>query len=138
MEQEMTNALEVLTSTVERLAAASAMMEQSVERFQTRQDAMSGDLARVVAQVESGDQEFVRELERKLSEAQQQIATLQAGRAAGGRKTLPVAAMSLLAKQGISSLESIEAGTIDRALSGLSIEQRIAVKSHLHRAGWLG
>ena len=136
MEQEMTSALEALTSTVERLAAPSAMMEQSVERFQARQDSMSGDLARVVAQVESGDAELVRELERKLSEAQQQIATLQAGRS--GRKTLPVAAMSLLAKQGISSLESIEAGTIDGALSGLSIEQRIAVKSHLHRAGWLG
>ena len=136
MEQEITNALEALTSTVERLAAASAMMEQSVERFQARQDSMSGDLARVVAQVESGDAELVRELERKLSEAQQQIATLQAGRS--GRKTLPVAAMSLLAKQGISSLESIEAGTIDGALSGLSIEQRIAVKSQLLRAGLVG
>lgn len=112
MEQEMTNALEVLTSTVERLAAASAMMEQSVERFQTRQDAMSGDLARVVAQVESGDQEFVRELERKLSEAQQQIATLQAGRAAGGRKTLPVAAMNLLAKRGFLRLSRSKQGRL--------------------------
>ena len=46
--------------------------------------------------------------------------------------------MNLLAKQGIATLDSVEAGTIDTALNGLSIEQRIAVKSHLHRAGFLG
>ena len=133
MEQEMTSALEALTSTVERLAAAGAEMEQ---RFQAAQDAMSGELARVVAQVESGD--VVRELERQLGEAQQQIASLQAGKAAGGRKTLPVAAMNLLAKHGVHDLESLEAGAIDGALNGLTIEQRIAVKSHLLRAGLLG
>ena len=134
----MTSALEALTSTVERLAAASALMEKSVERFESRQSEISGELARVVAQVEGGDAELVRELERKLGEAQEKIAALEAGRAASGRKTLPVAAMNLLAKQGISSLDAVEAGTIDAALSGLSIEQRIAVKSHLHRAGLLG
>jgi hypothetical protein len=47
------------------------------------------------------------------------------------------ATISLLAKQGISSLESIEAGSLDAALAGLSIEQRLAVKSQLLRAGVL-
>jgi hypothetical protein len=43
---------------------------------------------------------------------------------------------TLLAKQGVT-LDTIEAGTLDAALSSLSIEQRIAVKSQLIRAGLL-
>ncbi|HWF66421.1 MAG TPA: hypothetical protein VN670_03905 [Acidobacteriaceae bacterium] len=57
---------------------------------------------------------------------------------ARGRKTMTAAAVSLLAKQGISNLDSIEAGSLDAALGALSIEQRIAVKSQLLRAGLLG
>jgi hypothetical protein len=44
---------------------------------------------------------------------------------------------SMLAKQGIT-VESMEAGAIDAALSSLSIEQRIAVKAELLRVGLLG
>jgi hypothetical protein len=44
---------------------------------------------------------------------------------------------TLLAKQGVT-VDSIEAGTLDAALGSLSIEQRIAVKAELMRAGVLG
>jgi hypothetical protein len=48
---------------------------------------------------------------------------------------------TLLAKQGVTldSLEpgSLQAGSLDAALSSLSLEQRIAVKSQLLRAGLL-
>ena len=53
------------------------------------------------------------------------------------RKTLPAATTQLLAKQGISMLDSVEAGALDAALTGLSLEQRIAVKAQLLRAGLL-
>ena len=43
----------------------------------------------------------------------------------------------MLAKQGVV-LQSMEAGALDGALSSLSIEQRIAVKAELLRAGLLG
>jgi hypothetical protein len=43
---------------------------------------------------------------------------------------------TLLAKQGVQ-LDSLEAGAIDAALTSLSIEQRIAVKAQLLRAGLL-
>jgi hypothetical protein len=43
---------------------------------------------------------------------------------------------TMLAKQGVV-MDSVEAGAIDGALSSLSIEQRIAVKSELMRAGVL-
>jgi len=32
----------------------------------------------------------------------------------------------------------MDSGTLEKALKGLTIEQRMAVKSELARAGWLG
>ena len=45
--------------------------------------------------------------------------------------------VNLLAKQGVA-LESLEAGALDAALVSLSLEQRIAVKAQLLRAGVIG
>jgi len=45
---------------------------------------------------------------------------------------------SLLAKHGVGEGVQIDAGMLDRALGALSIEQRIAVKSELARAGMIG
>jgi hypothetical protein len=90
--------------------------------------------------MQAAGSERIYELERKLQEAVMQIAELRAQSTPAvptGRKTVTAATISLLAKQGISSLESIEAGSLDAALTGLSIEQRIAVKSQLLRAGVL-
>ena len=46
---------------------------------------------------------------------------------------------AMLSKQGVAgeSLAGLEAGAMDAALQSLSIEQRIAVKSELLRAGLL-
>ena len=60
-----------------------------------------------------------------------------AAAATGGRKTVPMATMQLLAKQGIGSVDGLEAGSLDAALTGLSLEQRVAVKAQLIRAGAL-
>jgi hypothetical protein len=121
MEMEMNDDLGL---TIDRLTAAASQLEQTIAH-----------------------------LEEKLAAAEQKLATLQAtaeagapfklclgGNAAatptGNRKTLPTAMTTLLAKQGVT-LDTIEAGAIDAALVSLSIEQRIAVKAHLLRAGLL-
>jgi hypothetical protein len=133
-----------LGRTVERLAAAAGMLEQAVERLTQRQNDFALDaeasIGRIVATVEARRE---AELEEKLAAAEAQIAELKA--AAGyvpatvthGRKTLPVAMVNLLAKQGVT-VDSMEAGAVDAALGSLSIEQRIAVKAQLMRAGLLG
>ena len=138
MEMEMKDEL---GATVDRLAAAATLLEQTVERLAQRQSALAEDaearIGRIVATVESRHE---AELEAKLAAAELRIAELQGRASAGaeiaGRKTLPSAMTALLAKQGVT-LDSLEAGTLDAALTSLSIEQRIAVKSQLLRAGLL-
>ena len=132
-----------LTNTAEKLAAAVGLLEQAVERLAQRQNDLAMDaeasIGRIVATVE-GRREA--ELEEKLAAAEAQIAELKAAASVPftvthGRKTLPVAMVSLLAKQGVA-VDSIEAGALDSALASLSMEQRFAVKAQLMRAGLLG
>jgi hypothetical protein len=137
MEMEMKDEL---GSTVERLAAAASLLEQAVERLAQRQNDFALDaeasIGRIVATVE-GRREA--ELQEKLAAAEARIADLKAAAAVvtHGRKTLPVAMVNLLAKQGVT-VDSMEAGAVDAALVSLSVEQRIAVKAQLMRAGLLG
>jgi cell division protein ZapA (FtsZ GTPase activity inhibitor) len=122
----------------ERLQAAAERLEKTVAWLEERQAAMTGDVARIVATVDATADTRQRELKRKLEEAEQQIAELKAQAAAsGGRKTIPMSTMQLLAKQGIGSVEGLEAGSLDAALTGLSLEQRVAVKAQLARSGAL-
>ena len=122
----------------ERLQAAAERLEKTVAWLEERQAAMTGDVPRIVATVDATADVRQRDLERKLEEAVQQIAELKAQAAAKSeRKTLPVATMQLLAKQGIGSVDGLEAGSLDAALNGLSLEQRVAVKAQLVRSGAL-
>ena len=125
-----------------RLQAAAERLEKTVAWLEERQASMTGDVARIVATVDASSDARHRELEAKLREAEQQIAELKAQAAAvvppaSGRKTLPAATVQLLAKQGIGSVDGREAGSLDAALTGLSLEQRVAVKAQLARAGAL-
>ena len=106
-----------LAGTMERLAAATEMLEQAVAKMFDRQN--------------SGE-----ELELKLAAAQSELAELKHAPVAvtHGRKTLP---LSLTGKHGMT-VDSVEGGALDAALVSLSIEQRIAVKTQLMRAGLLG
>ena len=135
--------MQIETSNImEKLETAVCLLERAVASFEQRDAAMSGDVQKIVAAVEHGAEISQRELEleRKLAIAEQQIEDLraQASKATpSARKTLPASTTQLLAKGGITSLESVEAGALDAALTGLSLEQRIAVKAQLIRTGVL-
>jgi exonuclease VII small subunit len=129
-----------------RLEAAASLFERTVALMEERESERSGEVRRIVAAVESGRE---AELQKKLEAAEQQIAELRAQMEAGiertpeapakaGRKTVPASTAQFLAKQGIETLDSVEAGALDAALTGLSLEQRIAVKAQLLRAGVVG
>ncbi len=134
-----------LADGVAQLTAAAAHLERAAAAIEARlsisANGLGGDVARVVATVDSEPSVRLAELEVKLQAAEQKIAELRAqasGPASAGRKTLPISAASLLAKHGIDQLDQVNAGALDTALNGLSLEQRIAVKSQLMRAGLLG
>jgi alanyl-tRNA synthetase len=134
-----------LAEGLERLTAAAGMLERAAGLLEERHASMTGEVARIVATVEQSEgNQRQAELERKLREAEEQIAELKAqavspaeARVASTRKTLPLATTQLLAKQGVHSVDGLEAGALDAALTGLSLEQRIAVKAQLIRTGAL-
>ena len=133
---------EMLQASAEKLSAAASLLERMIERMEQREAEATGDVQKIVAEVdqEAAVTEREQDLERRLARAEQQISELRAqeSKGASARKTLPATTTQLLAKQGITSVESMEAGALDAALAGLSLEQRIAVKSQLLRAGVVG
>jgi len=150
MEQEMEGTTDsVLSTTVERLAAAAEMLERAAEQLiagqsglleqvQGARDEMQSTVERIVATTEKSEE--LTTLEDRLKAAMAEIAELRAQQETRGaeRKTLPLAASGLLAKHGIAAGAEGDATALDAALASLSIEQRIAVKSQLLRAGLVG
>jgi len=76
-------------------------------------------------------------LHNKLAELEKANHDLKAQSAAARRKTLSPMVTALLAKEGVDGNAIIETSIVEKALVGLSIEQRIAVKAELARAGLL-
>ena len=138
---ETDNIFASLGESIERLSSAASLLERTVTWLEQREAVAGGAVEKMTAAVE-GQNELIereRELRLKLEAAEQQIAELraQSSRAVAARQTLPASTTQLLAKQGISMVDSIQAGALDSALTGLSLEQRIAVKAQLLRAGML-
>lgn len=124
---------------IDRLQAAAELLEQTLSRLEERiasAAALAGDVERISATVEQSRREA--ELAERLEAAQRELAALKPPAAQNAlnplRKTLPAAANEMLAKHGIGD-GPVDVRTLDAALSGLSLEQRIAVKSQLLRSG---
>ena len=120
----------------ERLEAATNLLERTLGWLEERQGALSGEVDRISATVEQSRREA--ELAEKLASAERELAELKAGSAQNVlsplRRTLPSTTSEMLAKHGIGE-GPVDVRTLDAALAGLSLEQRIAVKSQLLRAG---
>lgn len=126
-----------------RIEAAATLLEKTVAWLAERQASMAGEVQGIVATIEQNQDARLREreLEHKLASAEEEIAALKAQTAGREekpscvRKTLPAATVQMLAKQGLDDLDHVDASSLDAALTGLSLEQRIAVKSQLIRSG---
>ncbi|WP_263350686.1 hypothetical protein [Acidicapsa acidisoli] len=126
---------------VERLEAAATLLERTLGWLDDRQRELSGEVERISATVESTRRE--EELLAKLQEVERELSELRAAASAGNefpkalqplRRTMPSSTAEMLAKHGIGE-GAVDVRTLDAALTGLSLEQRIAVKSQLRRAG---
>jgi hypothetical protein len=76
-------------------------------------------------------------LHDKVTELEKSNQELRAQSATARRKTLSPVVTALLAKEGVDGEALIETPIVEKALAALSIEQRIAVKAELARAGIL-
>jgi hypothetical protein len=136
---------------VERLESAAGVLERALgglsglpglPGLEERQGSLNSAVERISATVEMSRRE--EELEARLAEAERELVELRAAASLTGsnlpkalqplRKTLPSATAEMLSKHGIGET-AVDVRALDAALVGLSLEQRIAVKSQLRRAG---
>ena len=123
----------------ERLEAATALLERTLNSLEARAavaDTLTGEVERISATVEQSRREA--ELAEKLAAAERELAELKAAGLPTVlnplRRTIPSSTSEMLAKHGIGE-GPVDVRTLDAALAGLSLEQRIAVKTQLLRAG---
>jgi hypothetical protein len=119
----------------ERLEAATAALERTLNRLEERvATALSGEVERISATVEQSRREV--ELAEKLAALERELSELKASATVANplRRTMPAATSEMLAKHGLAD-GPVNVRALDAALAGLSLEQRIAVKTQLLRAG---
>jgi predicted RNase H-like nuclease (RuvC/YqgF family) len=132
-----------LMATAERLANAAESLDRVLGRLDMQQEALNTKVDRIAAAVEeqsssgmSARGESGRHLQERVAELEKSNADLKAQAARMARKTLPPLVSSILAKScEESGGEKLDKGVLDKTLQSLSVEQRIAVKSELARAG---
>jgi ABC-type transporter Mla subunit MlaD len=138
-----------LMATAERLASAAESLDRVLGRLDSQQDALNAKVDRIVAAVddrasyepanrELATNEATRQLQERVAELEKSNGDLKAQAARMVRKTLPPMVSAILAKSGSDTGgEKIEKGVLDKTLQSLSVEQRIAVKAELARAGMI-
>ncbi len=141
MSEEMTQRM---MAAAERLATAAEALDRVLERIDAQQDALNAKVDRIVAAVEDqvsaeavvGDQDEVN-LQVRVAELEKANTDLKAQAARMARKTLPAAISVLFGKFDGESGERFDAAAVEKTLKPLSVEQRIAVKAEMARAGFI-
>lgn len=128
-----------MTATAERLASAAEALDRVLGRLDAQQEALNAKVDRIVAAIEeqpqgTGDNQDLSEQVLALKKANDE---LKAQAARLSRKTLSPLVTALLGKNESELGEKLEAAVLDKTLQPLSIEQRIAVKAEMARAGLL-
>ena len=113
---------------LERIEAVTSLLERTLALLAQR----TGEIEKISATVEQTKREA--ELQEKLACAEREVAELKASALNPLRRTVPTSTSEMLAKHGMAE-GPVDVRTLDAALAGLSLEQRIAVKSQLLRAG---
>ena len=133
-----------LMATAERLASAAESLDRVLGRLDSQQDALNVKVDRIVAAVddhgsyEPVNSEEAQRLQERVSELERSNTDLKAQATRMVRKTLPPMVSAILAKGGTETGgEKIEKGVLEKTLQSLSVEQRIAVKAELARAGMI-
>ena len=127
--------------TVDPLAQATQSLANALANLDNQFASLHAKIDRIVAAVDDGDLQAAaaagNSLQSRLAELEKSNRDLKAQSQSARRKTLSPIVTALLAKEGVEGDALIETPVVEKALAGLSIEQRIAVKAELARAGIL-
>ena len=123
-------------TTTDRLAQATQSLADALVNINAQFESLHAKVDRIVAAIDDGSGKLNAEAD-KVAELEKANHDLRAQATCARRKTLSPLVTTLLAKEGVEGDALIEAPLMEKALAGLTIEQRIAVKAELARAGIL-
>jgi sulfite reductase beta subunit-like hemoprotein len=136
MDQEITDTPGI----ADRLAQATQALAEALSKLDGQFTSLHAKIDRIIAAVDDGELQAGTHdigLQARLAQLEKTNSDLKAQSATARRKTLSPLVTTLLAKEGVEGDALIETPVVEKALAGLSIEQRIAVKAELARAGIL-
>lgn len=137
---------EQLAVTAQRLASAAETLDRVLAKLDAQQQALNAKVDRIVAAVEERAEAGMEQaqadaptgagLEQRIVELEKANEELKAQAARMTRKTLSPLVSSLLGKNA-GEEDKLDASVLDKTLQALSVEQRIAVKAEMARAGMI-
>ena len=142
MNEEM---VQQMMAAAERLAAASETLDRVLGKLDAQQEMLNAKVERIVAAVEESAikassqerKEGVGDgLQERVVELEKSNADLKAQASRMARKTLSPVVSALIGKNDVEG-ERMDPAVLNKTLSALSVEQRIAVKSELAREGMI-
>ena len=144
MNEEMT---QQVVATAARLASAAETLDRVLDKLDAQQEALNAKVDRIVAAVEEqlnsdevgvgSETQDSASLQERVAELERANTDLKAQAARMTRKTLPAAVSALIGKFDGVTGERFDAEAIEKTLQPLSVEQRIAVKAEMARAGFI-
>jgi predicted RNase H-like nuclease (RuvC/YqgF family) len=142
MNEEM---VQQMMAAAERLAAATETLDRVLGKLDAQQEMLNAKVDRIVAAVEESvtqtterqrAEESGNDLQQRVGELEKSNTDLKAQASRMARKTLSPVVSALIGKNEIEG-ERLDPAMLNKTLASLSVEQRIAVKAELARAGMI-
>lgn len=134
-----------MMAAAERLAAATETLDRVLGKLDAQQEMLNAKVDRIVAAVEESVTQTTErrqaggagsELQQRVLQLEKSNTDLKAQASRMVRKTLSPVVAALIGKNEIQG-ERLDPAMLNKTLASLSVEQRIAVKAELARAGMI-
>jgi len=134
-----------MTAAAERLASATETLDRVLGKLDAQQEMLNAKVDRIIAAVEESVAQAAdrhqaagngSDLQQRVVDLEKSNADLKAQASRMARKTLSPVVSALIGKDEIEG-ERMDPGVLNKTLAALSVEQRIAVKAELARAGMI-
>jgi hypothetical protein len=142
MNEEM---VQQMMAVAERLAVATETLDRVLGKLDAQQEMLNAKVDRIVAVVEESVTQTTErrqsegtgiDLQQRVTQVEKSNADLKAQASRMARKTLSPVVSALIGKNEIED-ERMDPALLNKTLAALSVEQRIAVKAELARAGMI-